>query len=1040
MNWTKFMDEKDYQRFLVRCLTERTPAEDRFRLRTNADFCRQFAMDKGLLIEFLEASQPDAMKELARIYKAKRDETIAQAVNLECVSQGGSLIHALKRGVSIGQIHLDLFNPPPDSPLEKSVGAAWKKNIFSVAREVWASEGEIIDHVIFVNGLAIATIEMKCEASKQTYHDAIVQYRTKRSSETRVLRWKAGALVHFAMDLNEVWMTTKLDGLATHFIPFNRGNGEGIEAGKGNPIPEKGHYATEYMWEDILTKETLSDIISRYVFIEKKEKKVKVKGKRKKVTVESVVFPRYHQLDCVRKVLKDVGENLTAKNYLIMHSAGSGKTNSISWLAHRLANLHDNVGKNIIDTAIVVTDRVVVDRQLQKAICSIDHKNGEVYTLDEGKTSADLARALNSGTKIVATTIQKFPYIIDSVKALANKTFAVVIDEAHSSTSGRNMQAVTMATGKSKEGDEERDAEDIVRDILKSVGKQPNVTMLAFTATPKPHTLKLFGQVGADGSMEPFHVYSMKQAIEEEFIKDVLENYIEYKTFCQIVKTIAEDPKYKQRKAAGKIKRILALHEVNIAQRTEVIVEHFREFVMPQLGGQAKAMVVTSSREEAVRYRLAFGKYIAKMGYEMELKPLVAFTGKVKTLGQEFTETGMNGIAESRLADEFDEDGNNILIVANKYQTGFDQPRLCAMYVLKKLSGVNAVQTLSRLNRFVPDKTTFVLDFVNTCKDMTKAFGKYYTTSILSKDVTVAALYDLLTEIEVWSLWTNGDVEQFWKLNCSRPMTDAKRAEIESLFSASKKAFENLEEATRKDVFVKMRRFVKWYDFMVQAAFLDDTLLYKKRVYVDILLGHLNVGGGGSGFSLWDKVDAIDFRQEKTLETHKPKVVSDPKAAMPEMDGVGDEDDEERLSKIIERLNSTYGKNLDPKVAAKGIAQIITKAESDEELKNVAEANDFGNFAITFGEAATKRLIVESYEQSEEFYNLLLSNEEARETVLKAIAKRVYETLRGSWKQATGDMSHDAYRMSRPDPYEYAEAATKGDSKENADDGYDASK
>ena len=1012
MNWQKFMDEKDYQRFLVRCLTERTPIEDRFRLRTNADFCRQFAMDKGLLIEFLETSQPDKMKELSRIYKAKRDETIAQAVNLECVSQGGSLIHALKHGVSLGQVHLDLFNPPPDSPLEKGVAADWKKNIFSVAREVWASDGEIIDHVIFLNGLAVATIEMKCEASKQTYHHAIEQYRTKRSPETRLLRWKAGALVHFAMDLNEIWMTTKLEGLATHFIPFNRGNGEGIEAGKGNPVPDRGHYATEYMWEDILTKETLSDIISRYVFIEKKEKKVKVKGKRKKVIVESVIFPRYHQLDCVRKVLKDVGDNLTSKNYLIMHSAGSGKTNSIAWLAHRLANLHDNKGENIIDTVIVVTDRVVVDRQLQKAVLAIDHKNGEIYTLDEDKTSADLAKALNGGTKIVATTIHKFDYIIDSVKALANKTFAVIIDEAHSSTNGRHMQAVTMATGKRKvyQDEDERDAEDVVRDILKGVGKQPNVTMLAFTATPKPHTLKLFGTVGADGSMEPFHVYSMKQAIEEEFIKDVLENYIEYKTFCQIVKTIADDPKYKQRKAAGKIKRILALHEVNIAQRTQVIVEHFREFVMPQLGGEAKAMIVTSSREEAVRYRLAFGKYIAKMGYELELKPFVAFTGKVKTLWHEFTESGMNGISVLELADEFNEDGNNILIVANKYQTGFDQPRLCAMYVLKKLSGVNAVQTLSRLNRFLPDKTTFVLDFVNTCKDMTKAFGKYYTSSILSKDVTVAALYDHLTEIEVWSLWTNDDVERFWLLNCSRPMTDAKRAEIEGFFSLSKKAFDNLDERTRKDLFAKMRRFVKWYDFMVQAAFLDDTLLYKKRVYIDILLGHLNVGGGGTGFSLWNKVDAIGFRQEKTIETHKPKIMSDPNAAMPEMDGVSEEDDEERLSKIIERLNSTYGKNLDPKVASKGISQIITKAENDEELKDVAKSNNFSNFAITFGEAATKRLIVESYEQSEEFYNLLLSNDEARESVLKAIAKRVYETLRTA-----------------ADEYEYAEAVTNSD-------------
>lgn len=1033
MSLQKYMDEKDYQRILAERLVE----DNGFRLRTNADFCRQFAIDKGLLIEFLESSQPDKMKELSRLFKAKRDETIAQAVNFSCVSSGGSLTQTLKHGVAIGKIHLDIFNLLPDSAIEKSVAAAWKKNIFSVAREVWASDGEIVDHVIFVNGLAIATIELKCEATRQTYHHAIEQYRTERSPDTRLLRWKAGALVHFAMDLNEVWMTTKLEGRSTHFIPFNRGNGEGIEAGKGNPPPAKGHFATEYMWKDILTKETLSDIISRYVFIERKEKKVKIKGKKRlqKKSVETVIFPRYHQLDCVRKVLGDVKENLTSRNYLIMHSAGSGKTNSIAWLAHRLANLHDKAGEKIIDTAIVVTDRVVVDRQLQKAILALDHKNGEIYTLDEDKTSDDLRKALEGGTKIIATTIQKFPYIVKTVSALAGKTFAVIIDEAHSSTSGRNMQAVTMATGKRKDtdADEEKDAEDIIRGILKGVGKQSNVTMLAFTATPKPHTLKLFGTPNADGSMSPFHVYSMKQAIEEEFIKNVLENYIEYKTFCQIIKTIAGDPKYKQRKAAGKIRRILAIHDVNIAQRTKVMVEHFREFVMPQLGGEAKAMVVTSSREESVKYRIAFGKYIAKMGYEMELKPLVAFTGKVKTLGQEFTESDINGISEAKLADEFDEDGNNILIVANKYQTGFDQPKLCAMYVLKKLSGVNAVQTLSRLNRYVPDKTTFVLDFVNTCKDMTKAFGKYYTTSILSEDITVAALYDLLSEIEVWSLWGKADVERFWELNCSRQMTDAKRTEIEGLFSNAKKSFDNLPESSQKEVFAKMRRFVKWYDFMVQAAFLDDTLLYKKRVFIDILLGHLNVGGGGAGFSLWNKVDAIGFRQEKTLETHRPKVVPDPKATMPQMDGIGEEDDEERLSKIIERLNSTYGVNLDPKVAGKGIAQIMAKAESDEELKKVAKANNFSNFVIPFDDAATKRLIVESYEQSEEFYNLLLSNEEARGTVLNAIARGVYEKLRNAGKGIS-------QAANETDMYEYAEAAARGDSVENGGDGYDASK
>ncbi len=1019
MNWKKFMDEKDYQRFFARCLTERTPAEERFRLRTNADYCRNYAMDKGLLVEFLETSQPVAMKELARLYKAKRDETIAQAVNLACVSQGGGLIHAIRHGVSVGSVHLDLFNPPPDSPLENKVSVSWKKNIFSVAREVWASDGEIVDHVVFVNGLAVATVVMKCEASHQTYRDAIAQYRTERNPKTRLFQPKAGALVHFAMDLNEVWMTTTLAGLATTFIPFNKGRGEGIDAGAGNPVVP-GHFSTEYMWEDLFTKRTLSDILARFVFVEKKVKKVKVPGKkaRQKKTVERVVFPRYHQLDCVRKVLAGVGENGTKNNYLIMHSAGSGKTNSIAWLAHRLSKLHDEAGENVIDTVVVVTDRVVVDRQLQKAVLALDHKNGEIVTLDEEKTSGDLRDALEDKTSIVATTIQKFPYIVDSVKALASKRFAILVDEAHSSTSGRNMQALSMATGKraKKEEEGERDAEDVVRDILKGVGKQPNVTMLAFTATPKPHTLKLFGTDGPDGKKVPFHVYSMKQAIEEGFIVDVLENYLEYQTFCQIVKTIQSDPRYKQRKAVGKIKRILALNQTNVKQRTEIIVEHFREFVRPLLGGEAKAMVVTSSREEAVRYRLAIEAYAKKMGYEVETKPLVAFTGAVKTLGHEWTEVGMNGFSESSLPDEFDEDGGNILVVANKYQTGFDQPKLCAMYVLKKLTGVNAVQTLSRLNRAVPGKTTFVLDFVNTCADMAKAFGKYYTTTMLSEDVTPGALYDLLQEIEVWSLWTNEKIGRFWELNASRPMTDAKRAEIESLLAESKKAFDNLDEETQQDVSAKMRRFVKWYDFMVLASFLDDALLYKKRTYIDLLLGHLDTGGGGEGFSLKDKIDAIGFRQEKVLETHKPKIAPAPGLPMPSVDGAPKEDEEERLSKIIEELNSKFGVNLDPAVAGKGIEQIIAKAEGDEELRRIARANDLRNFSLPFGAAVTNRLLVDAYEQNTQFYDLLLNNEEARSSVLQAITRRVYEKLR---EQADFEFA-DAATEDRTDDYDAA--------------------
>lgn len=996
-SWKKFMDEGDYQDFLERCLTVGRDTGERFVRRTNADYCPQYAIDKGLLIQFLEASQPDEMAALAKLYKARRDQTIFAAFNAQCVGKGGSRIATLKHGIGFPGGHkLKLFYPPPVSVNQKTIAKEWGKNVFSVAREVWVSDAERVDHVLFVNGIAIATVEMKCEASGQNFHDAIRQYRYERSPETRIFRFKAGALVHFAMDLNEVWMTTHLDGAATTFIPFNKGRGSGIDAGSGNDAV-KGHYSTEYMWEEILTRRTLSEIISRFVFVEKKERKDP--KTRKKYIVESVIFPRYHQLDCVRKILADVRENGTANNYLIMHSAGSGKTNTIAWLAHRLSTLHDARGENIIDTAIVVTDRVVVDQQLQKAILSLDHETGEICTLDEKKTSKDLAAAINSGTKIIATTIQKFPYIVDEVRGHGESRFAVIIDEAHSSTSGRNMMAVTAATGaggrkaRGEAGDEEdeRDAEDVVRDTLKGFGKQPNVAMFAFTATPKHHTLKLFGTDGPEGK-EPFHVYSMKQAIEEKFILNVLENYVEYRTFCKIIKITADDKRYKQRKAVGKIKRIIALNDVNIAQRTRIIVEHFREYVLGGLGGTAKAMVVTSSREEAVRYRLAIDRYVRDSGYSGDMRALVAFTGKVNLGGASYTEPGMNGFGESELPDKFDMDENNVLIVANKYQTGFDQKKLSAMYVLKKLTGVAAVQTLSRLNRHLPEKTTFVLDFVNTCRDMVKAFGRFYTTTILADDVTPAALYDLLSEIEVHSLYQNAEVEEFWALACKR-QNDATRQKIESLFALSKKRFENLDEATRKTVFSQMRRFVKWYDFIVQAAFLDDALLYKKREYISLLANHLDTGGG-PGFSLKDKVDAIDFQQKKVAETHKPRIESDPKSFVPDPGKGADEDEEEKLSVIIAKLNAQFGTNLDPVAATKNAQLLKTMLTRNDSLAKVAKTNDISAFELPFFDAAEDAM-TDCLEESREFFGLLLRNRDAAATLLNAIIKDVYASLRG---------------------------------------------
>ncbi|NLD46822.1 MAG: type I restriction endonuclease subunit R, partial [Clostridiaceae bacterium] len=503
--------------------------------------------------------------------------------------------------------------------------------------------------------------------------------------------------------------TTRLEGKKTVFKPFNLGNGTGVSSGKGNPIYED-KYSVSYMWEDILKKETIIDLISRFVFVETNEE-TNDNGKKKRT--EKLIFPRYHQLDVMRKVLADVKENHTSQNYLIQHSAGSGKTKTIAWLAHRLASFHDANDKVIFDNVIIMTDRVVVDRLLQKAITDLEHSSGLIKVMDDNCNSADLAKAIDSNTKIIATTIQKFPYIVDSVANLKEKKFAVIIDEAHSSTAGKNIAAVTKALSSGDDASE--DMEEIIVDEIKRNGKQENVSMFAFTATPKPTTIQFFGRISTKGQREAFHIYSMKQAIEEGYIIDVLQNYTEYETFYKINKAIEDNPKYKTKKAKRKIARFAILHDINIAQRIEVIIEHFRTTVMQELGGHAKAMVITGSREEAVKYRIAFEEYIIKKGYN-NIHALVAFSGKVKIKGDdtEYSEVYMNeGLLEKDLPKKFDTDDYQVLLVADKYQTGYDQDKLCAMYIMKKLKGVNAVQTISRLNRISPpyEKRTFILDF-----------------------------------------------------------------------------------------------------------------------------------------------------------------------------------------------------------------------------------------------------------------------------------------------------------------------------------------
>jgi len=984
------ISEKEFQHFIM----ERLEKENGYIIRKAASYDRFFAVDREILFEFLNDTQPEQMDALRKIYKSDLEDTIVSFINSETTKARGSLLDVLKHGIEMSNMKLELMYTKPATTFNKDLLAKYEKNIFSVMEEVWASDDERVDLVIFLNGLAIMSFELKCNTAGQSYQDAIYQFRVDRNPKTRLFWFKAGCLVNFAMDMEEVYMTTKLAKDATFFLPFNMGNGEGVNAGKGNPTL-KDKYSVSYMWEDILKKDTVLDLISKFIFIETKESEDELTGKIKKS--ENLIFPRYHQLDVIRKILADVSENRTAQNYLIQHSAGSGKTNSIAWLAHRLTSLHDADNKIIFDNVVIVTDRVVVDRQLQKAIMGMEHKAGLIRVMDDKCNSADLAIALKGNTKIIATTIQKFPYIVSSVSGLKKKNFAVIIDEAHSSTAGKDMAAVTQSLGVGEQ--EAGDVEDIIIDEIKRSGKQANVSMFAFTATPKPTTIQLFGHINSKGQREAFHVYSMKQAIEEGFILDVLQNYTTYDTFFKINKEIEEDPRCKTVEVKRQIARFVELHETNISQRVEVIVEHFRTTVLPELGGMAKAMVVTASRQGAVKYRQAFEDYTKKKGYD-DIKALVAFSGKVTLPDDEteYTEASMNGFSEDRLTKEFDKDDYQVLLVANKYQTGFDQPRLCAMYVLKKLKGVSAVQTLSRLNRICPpfEKKTFVLDFVNTYEEIKDAFAPYYTTTLLSNSVTPPAIYDLEAKIDAYAVMDPDDIEKANELLYKSNISSKDKQKLTFYFKRAKNMIEAYELIKQHEIVALMRHFIRFYEFILQVSCFEDVELHKKYNFMTYLLAYINIKHPGGGFNLDGKIKATNFVQKKIDEQKKPELVAKPVVELPNADSFGlTEAKEERLSKIIAEINSRTGKAYDNDVAVKAMLQIRDILMKSDKLKTCAKNNTVKDFEFAYFDDIDDALI-DGLSQNQDFFSLLLSNDEIKKQVLGIFTEEIYQSLRNA--------------------------------------------
>lgn len=982
------LTEKEYQHYIMDELVKHG-----YVIRNaKTDYDRAFAMDRGILFKFLQNTQPEAMDALTKIYKDKTEDTVISFLNAEMTKERGSLLNVLKNGIEISNQKLNLLYRKPATTFNKEANRLYNENIFSVMEEVVISDKERIDLVIFVNGLAVISMELKCNHAKQSYHDAITQYRIERDPKNRLFRFKAGCLVNFAMDLDEVYMATKLDGESTFFLPFNMGNGTGIEAGAGNPI-FKDKYSVSYMWEDILTKDTLVELITQFVFIDRTEEKDEDTS-RKKIK-EKLIFPRFHQLDVIRKLLADIYVNKSSLNYLIQHSAGSGKTNSIAWLAHRLTSLHDADQKIIFDKIIIVTDRVVVDRQLQKAVTGMEHKSGLIRVMDEKCTSADLADALSGNTKIIATTIQKFPYIVDNVKNMQNRTFAVIIDEAHSSTSGKDMAAVTKALSAGE--DEDMDVEDMLVNEIRRSGKQNNVSIFAFTATPKATTLQQFGRLNDKGQYQAFHVYSMKQAIEEGFILDVLQNYVEYNTFYHINKKILDDPEMKTSDAKRQIARFIKLHETNIAQRIEIIIEHFRTTVMNELGGKAKAMVITSSREEAVKYKLAFEDYIKRKNYN-DIKALVAFSGKLKLKNDdtEYSEAMMNGFSEDKLTREFDKDDYQVLLVANKYQTGFDQPKLCAMYVLKKLKNVAAVQTLSRLNRICPPytKKTFILDFVNSCEDMEKAFAPYYTTTLLSNTVTPQTIYELEAKVDGFYVVDPGGVEDFTQVLYSGETTSKIKTRLNFLLNKSVKQLEKYDVPKQREFITNVRHFIRFYEFLIQVTCFEDVELHKKYVYLTHLEARLNIGDKGGGYNLDGKLQATNFVQKKEKETKNTKITGAPVVKLPVPgDGSITEAAKEKLSQIIEEINSKMGTKFDTDVAVKSMLQIKDLMMKSDSLKTSAKNNTEADFKDSFYSNVDDALI-DGLEQNTDFYTLLLNNKEVKHSVLDIFVPEVYNMLK----------------------------------------------
>lgn len=982
-----------------------------------------------VLCEFIEKTQPKEWAKYTKYYGANAPEKLYHRLEQTIAEQG--LLYVLRNGIEDMGCKLKVCYFKPESELNPIAIERYEANILGCARQFRYTtvNTNTIDMVLSVNGIPVVALELKNQLTGQDYWCAIKQYKDDRSSKEFAFRPNHRFLVYFAVDLYEAWMTTQLADGATRFLPFNQGsNGAGVTGGAGNPINEKG-YVTSYLWEEVLQRDSLIDLIHRFISEVKEKEEVVKNGVSKTAVKKKMIFPRYHQYDVVKKVLADVKAHGAGKNYLIQHSAGSGKSNSIAWIAYRLAGVHDAEDNSIFDSVIVVTNRVVLDGQLQETINGFEHQVGLVEAIDEKKNSRSLAEALNDKKRIIICTIQKFLFAQKDMDKFRGRKFAVIIDEAHQGQNGESAKAlrrglidIGIAVKEYADGEdiseEDVDLTDDYVNALIAQGRHSNQSFFAFTATPKAKTLETFGTtVGYNDKGEPikapFHVYSMRQAIEEGYILDVLANYTTVKEAFRLIRVSEDNPELIEGKAARALFKYYKQHGYTIAQKTDMIMANFLENCRYQINGKGKAMVVSDSRANAVRYYMAIKKYLKEHADECAgCDVMIAFSGEIilddYPSEKPFTEASMNTdengkyiTTDKRFREVFHSNQYNILVVANKYQTGFDEPLLHTMYVDKKLHDVTAVQTLSRLNRTTRGKnSTFVLDFENTEEDIKKAFLPYYETTIMEGNTDINRVYDLRNRIREFMLYNFNDVEmfnEFMKKQKGKSQEAAALGRLASMFKPVTERYQDLHEDERFIVRDYIRRFNKAYAYVTQLVRIHDKDLFNEYQYTLHLVKLLPRPGVDEFVDIEDK---IKLEYASLTETFKGAILLDekPPAFTPET-GTGarvQNKKKDTLQSIIDKVNERFSGDFTDadRVIIEGIYQMFMKDAEVKKFKKYAKDNSTEMFVKSLFPDKFKEIVTQCFIDNSESFAKLFNDTDFYQKVMEAMAAELYKALR----------------------------------------------